>query len=436
MNRFKNALGFTIFVSMVAPVVAMHRDGFGLEPFGVARAGMKSEQVLTYEAQLAARRNNLRSVDSESSVLPTALPDSPDTQADQIFNEFLRREELGGGSGDSATSSADERANPPIHAPAPEQSVEKQPEDTKIVPASAAQVADHVIAEPEKQIASAPRAIPPQLILPESDDASSAQAVRGENSTNGLYVVSEDEEEGAPEKTFFAKGSEVAPEDEEGPIASVDSIKPIHPLEPSPEILSKGDDESLASADTAALDSDEDVQEASDEVGEEFSEEEVVQKMEEEVAVVLGTPVANPDVQDPEVLELNPAPAQKVPESAAPKVLDVANANGANNNAQLPKVGPAVKPAQSATPAWKRVKEVPGYFTANYLKKDNARDMSLNNLKQHKLNLFITFVLYAATASAVSGVVYGIANWFKKAGEPAEPDAVPVKRPMVVKQRA
>jgi len=52
------------------------------------------------------------------------------------------------------------------------------------------------------------------------------------------------------------------------------------------------------------------------------------------------------------------------------------------------------------------------------------------------VRLLVTLLLYAATAGAVGGVVYGIANWFKKADKPAEPDAVPVKRPMVMAPRA
>jgi hypothetical protein len=272
--------------------------------------------------------------------------------------------------------------------------------------------------------------------------------------------VSEDEEE-APE----------VPADEE--VALVPLV-PVHPLEDSSKIapegdrvelapiaLPKRDEESLAGADDAASNSDEDVQEVSGEVGEEFSEEEVAEKkIEEEVvsASVAASPFAKateeqtsprlrlpgrnatedgieviPDVQVPEVPELNPAPAQKIP------ALDVPKVDGANHGASAPKNEQPVKPAQSEkfyTPAVDAVKKVPGYFAVNYLKKGKARDMSLENLNQHKLNLLITFVLYAATASAIGSAVYGIANWFKKTEKPVKPEVVPVKRPMAVAPKA
>ena len=94
MNRFHKALGFTIFVSIAAPAVAMwNEEGFGQKPFGGVGKVVESEQVLTdYEVQLADRRKKLRKPDVESSGAPAELSELlADTNAKLLDSSLLEK---------------------------------------------------------------------------------------------------------------------------------------------------------------------------------------------------------------------------------------------------------------------------------------------------------------------------------------------------------
>lgn len=90
-------------------------------------------------------------------------------------------------------------------------------------------------------------------------------------------------------------------------------------------------------------------------------------------------------------------------------------------------------PAQDAKfyqPAFDLAKQVPGYYTANYLIKDGGRDMSKDNLLAHKRSIAFTMALYAATLSAIGGMVYGVTKFFKK---PIAPKGAPATEELPVK---
>lgn len=371
LQRLKTTLALSLLISGFSSTFAMHERGFGSTPFG------SPTNTAINAAMRIAEKNALK--------IEAPLADSPDTIALLEMGDTVleaANEDFQDKVHDNDSSSEEEKSpaqpNPGIQA------VEDTIAELKATPAL-------VLKNSQKDQVKAE-----QITLSESDEESVATAQHDNESLHSDVIL------------HGSDGENIVSENEEA--AEMNATLPD--LIQFPEVPAA---ELPVNANTNVAP--EEVQDARDIP---------------EVLVMEGQQLVLTQIADT-VQERN---VNVAPEAPAPVNNPVETASAQNTANAIPQ-GAQAQPERTPKfydPAVRAAKNVAGYYKLDYLKKNNVRDMSLKNLKDHKAKLLLTFGLYAALVGAVGGVVYRIAEFFQKP-QPEEQDQedIEVNRPVIVK---